>query len=309
MATIKDVAAAAGVQPATVSYVLNGTGSVSAATKARVLAAAAALNYQPSHAARSLQRQQTKTLGVLVPADRDPAAWGLIVNGLLDTASAQRYELLISAVTAARPLGAALAELGPSRRVDGLVLLDVVPEDGVEVAAVSLPWVCANPAADQLGVAIDNEAGMIEAVAHLIGLGFERIALITPPLEWAVAEQQDRGYRAALDEAGLDFDPTLLVEGGTTEADGYAAAAELLGRPERPAAIIAGVAALTFGTLHAAHDFGPRRRPRPGGAERRRPACRRPHRAAADGAAAALLRAGPAAGGAAAHTPGRRVAR
>jgi len=55
MTTIKQVAAAAGVQPATVSYVMNGTGSVSAATRERVLAAVAALNYAPSHLGRSLQ--------------------------------------------------------------------------------------------------------------------------------------------------------------------------------------------------------------------------------------------------------------
>lgn len=257
MATIKDVAAAAGVQPATVSYVLNGTGSVSAATKARVLAAVAALGYQPSHTARSLQRRQSRTLGLVVPAERDPAAWGLIVNGLVDAAAAQEYELLVAAATTARSEWHVLTDLARSRRVDGVVVLQPESQAAASSIALDLPYVCVGQTQpEQPSVSIDNEAGMIEAVAHLVVQGYQRIALITPPLEWPLADEQDQGFRNALDEAGIVFEPELIVEGGSSESSGYDAASELLQRSERPDAIIAGLASLTFGTLHALHDLG-----------------------------------------------------
>lgn len=259
MATIKDVAAAAGVKPATVSYVLNGTGSVGATTRARVLDAVATLNYQPSHAARSLQRRQTRTLGLIVPTDRDPATWGLVVSGLVDAATLHGYDVLLSSATADHREDAILDDLVKSRRVDGVVFLDTAGENtgSAQIRDVGLPFVrVGRRGASQASVGIDNEAGMIEAVAHLVVQGCDRIALITPPLEWSLADEQDTGYRTALDEAGLPFDAAFLVEGGRSEAEGYDAALELLARPDPPDAIIAGLATLTFGVLHAAHELG-----------------------------------------------------
>ncbi|MBA3943731.1 MAG: LacI family DNA-binding transcriptional regulator [Herpetosiphonaceae bacterium] len=258
MATIKDVAVAAGVKPATVSYVLNGTGSVSAATKTRVLQAAEALHYQPSHTARSLQRQQSNTLGLVVPLERDPAAWGLIVNGLVDGSTAQGFELLLSTATAGQTEAAVLAELVHSRRVDGVVYLNVAGDAEVvqQGRDLHLPLVCGGRADIHPNVMIDNEAGMVEAVAHLVVRGYQRIALIMPPLEWTLAEEQEQGYRAALNEAGIDWDPAWLVEGGASERGGYDAAMDLLSQADRPDAIIAALAPLAFGTLQAVHDMG-----------------------------------------------------
>jgi len=260
MTTIKHVAEAAGVRPATVSYVLNGTGSVSPATRERVLAAAAALNYAPSFAARSLQRKGSRTLGLVLSTGRSSERTDTLLRGIADGAAAMGYDLLV----ASRPAGdekAAFAELHRSRRVEGLVILDVGQDDERVAAAraLGIPYVCAGrPSDDSPFVAIDVEAGTMEALAHLIVLGHERIGLLTPPLELALAAEQDAAYRAALDEAGLLFDEQLVVEGGTSETEGYAAAYDLLSLPEPPTAIVAGSAALAFGTLHAAHDMGRR---------------------------------------------------
>lgn len=257
MATIKQVAEAAGVQPATVSYALNGTGSVSAATRARVLAAASALNYSPSFIARSLKRQRSQTLGLVLPASGAGERFAAVLRGLADGAKAHSYDLLLAA--RAQDELAAYVELHRSRRVDGVVLLDVQQDDPrvATVAELGIPFVCAGCATDAGPyVAIDATSGTIEALAHLIVLGHERIGLITPPLELPLAGEQDAGYREALAEAALPFDPTLIVEGGQTEADGYAAANDLLALPQAPTAILAGSGPLAFGTLHAAHDAG-----------------------------------------------------
>jgi len=257
MTTIKQVAAAAGVQPATVSYVMNGTGSVSAATRERVLAAVAALNYAPSHLGRSLQRKHSRTLGLVLPSGRTDERVATLLRGVADGAAEVGYDLLLHAQ--GRDVEQTYADLHRSRRVDGVVILDVRQDDErVRVArGLGLPYICAGqPDDDSPYVAIDVAAGTIEALAHLIVLGHERIGLLTPPLDLALATEQDAAYRGALEEAGIGFDEQLVLEGGTTESEGYQAASELLALPERPTAILAGSAALAFGTMLAAHDAG-----------------------------------------------------
>lgn len=258
MATIKEVAAAAGVQPATVSYVMNGTGSVSEATRQRVLAAAAALEYAPSHVARSLQRRRSRTLGLPLPSERASERIGALLSGIADGAAAAGYDLLLAAHSGLDEV-ATYANLYRSGRIEGLVILNVRQDDErVEAARrLGIPHVCeGRPGNDSPFVAIDVEAGTMEALAHLIVLGHEHIGLITPSLDLALATEQDVAYRAALDEAGLLFEEQLVVEGGTTESEGYAAASDLLSLPEPPTAILVGSAALAWGTLHAAHDAG-----------------------------------------------------
>lgn len=258
MTTIKQVAEAAGVKPATVSYVMNGTGAVSALTRDRVLATAARLNYAPSHLARSLQRRTSRTLGLVLSGERTDDRAGTIVTGLADGAAAAGYDLLLAS-SGGKPEADIYADLFRSRRVDGLVILDVQQDDERVAAARghNIPYVCwGRPGDDSAFVAVDAEAGTIEALAHLIVLGHERIGVLTPPLELAISAEQDAGYRTALDEAGLIFDEQLVVEGGLTEAEGYVAASDLLSNSEPPTAILAGSAALGFGTMHAAHDAG-----------------------------------------------------
>lgn len=259
MATIKEVAQRANVSIATVSYVLNGTGSVSAGKRHAVLAAAEELGYRPSYRGRALQAQRSMALGLLLPATErvaDPS-FGALLAGLTDGCAAGGYSLLL-APSGPEQSGAALAStLLRSGRVDGIIIVDVAPED--ERIAVAererIPFIAAGRSGNARAyVALDAAAGMLEAMAHLIVRGHERIALLSLPLEHMLAAEQEAGYREALDEAGIAFDPALIVEGGAGEADGYAATDELLGQAEPPTAIVAGSAALAFGALHAAHD-------------------------------------------------------
>lgn len=259
MATIKEVARRANVSIATVSYVLNGTGSVSPETRRAVLEAAAALQYRPSYRARALQARRSLTLGVVLPGAQRVAepSFGALLAGLTEGAARSGYQVLLATAAPEQDEAALYAPLVRSGRVDGVVILNVQQDDArLNVARrEGIPYICAGrPADDSPYVALDAAPGMIEAMAHLIVRGHTRIGLIQPPLESALATDLDSGYREALAEAGLPFAPELIVEGGLSEADGYAAAEELLSRPERPTAIIAGSAALAFGTLHAIHD-------------------------------------------------------
>lgn len=263
MATIKDVAERAGVSTATVSYVLNGTGTITPETRQRVRQAVEALGYQPNHAARSL-RTRSRTLG-LVLAGRagglaDPALAELVA-GLSDGAAACGYYLLLASVADSQPeheLAIALARTG---RVDGVVLLDLRVDDerAAGLAAAGVPCVGAGspPAVPQCAaIGLDLERAAGDAVRHLLSLGHRRIGMIALPSELADSEPYYEGFVAELEAAGIAPDPALIVEAGAAEDDGIAAMQELLAAPEPPTAIVAASDTLAFGAMHALRDAG-----------------------------------------------------
>lgn len=260
MTTIKDVAQRARVSIATVSYVLNGTGAVSDEKRQAVLDAVTALHYQPSYRGRALQARRSMTLAVGVPQGMDAdTQWGPLLAGLANGAAQAGYHILLVAGSPDRSETDAATALHGSGQIDGMVLLDgEIRDERVDhLKAAGTPFICAARTDDGSAyVAIDGAAGMLEAMAHLIVRGHERIALLQPPLEQMVAAEQETGYRDALVEAGIGFVPELVIEGGQTALAGYAATQELLALPEPPTAMIAGSAALAFGALHAAHDAG-----------------------------------------------------
>lgn len=263
MATIKEVAARAGVSTATVSYVLNGTGTVTEATRQRVLLAVADLNYQPNHAARSL-RSRSRTIGLVLSALAarlsDPTL-AEVLAGLSDAAAAQGYYLLLATAGDDQPEALLSEQLVRSGRVDGLVLLDLRGDDErvVYLVARGVPLVCAGlpaGAAHCPYVAIDGRSGALRAMQHLLGLGHQQVGLIALPSDMAGSEPIYEGYAAALELAGIASDPALIVEAGTGENDGLAAMQELLGLPEPPSAVLAASDTLAFGAMHALRDAG-----------------------------------------------------
>src|SRR5919108_1054251 len=146
-ATIKQVANLAHVSTATVSYVLNGTGTVTEATRRRVLAAVAELDYQPSYAARSL-RGRSRTLGLALRALpgrlADPALAEMLA-GFADAAARRGYHLLLAAPADGETEAELCMSLARTGRVDGLLLLDTLVEDerARALCEAGIPHVCA----------------------------------------------------------------------------------------------------------------------------------------------------------------------
>lgn len=261
MATIKQVAQRAGVSVATVSYVLNGTGAVTDETRQRVLDAVAELDYQPQYAARTM-RGRSHTLGVTLPSRpgrlAEPAL-AEVLSGLADAAALRGYFLLLATAGADQDETELCLSLARTRRVDGLVLIDMLVDDprAQALAAAGIPHVCAGPppaGIDSPSVIIDVRTAAIDAARHLLSLGHRRIGLIQSPSELAVSEPVVEGYRQALIDAGLPFDPALVVESGRTEEDGYQAMTELLAAARPPTAVLAGSDELAFGAMHALND-------------------------------------------------------
>ncbi len=259
--TIKQVALRAGVSVATVSYVLNGTGVVTNDTRQRVLDAVAELNYQPRHAARNM-RGRSYTLGLTLPATPGRLAEpGLseVLAGLADAAAPRGYFVLLATAGAEQDETELCLSLARTGRVDGLILLDMLVNDrrALTLAEAGVPHVCAGPApagSASPSVAVDAYAAATEAVRHLLALGHHRIGMIQLPSDMAQSEPSFSGYQKALADAGISLDPTLVVESGRTEEDGYEAMNELLVAPDPPTAVLAGSDELAFGAMHALHD-------------------------------------------------------
>ncbi|MGV9769774.1 LacI family DNA-binding transcriptional regulator [Microbacterium sp. NPDC003461] len=238
--TITDVARAAGVSVATVSKVINGRDGIADATSKRVLGIVRDLGYESSLVATSMRRRRTQVVGVLV-AEFEPFAVQLL-RGVSTALQGTEYDILAYAgsVSAGEHTGwerRSLSRLGGTL-IDGAII--VTPT--VALPETDMPVVAIDPHTGPMGPATvdtDNLGGARAATEHLVSLGHRRIAHLRGRADLESAQLRERGYREALEGAGLPFDPALVADGGYRAADSTAAAAALLDLPEPPTAIFA----------------------------------------------------------------------
>jgi LacI family transcriptional regulator len=258
MATIDDVARAAGVSPATVSRVLNGTSPVSRDRAERVRRAAASLGYQPFGPARALRRQRTSLWAAIV-ADVENPFFTAMVRGVEDVALAAEHRLVLCNTDEDLGKEAAYLDVAIADRMAGVIIavastaksrLDPLLEAGIPVVAVDR-----RPRRDGIdSVVVDNEAGARQATAHLLEAGAKRVACITGPSRISTAEKRLAGYRAALRDGGVDYDPALVRRTDFRAEGGYEAALDLLAGRPRPDAFFVANNLMTLGALRALRE-------------------------------------------------------
>lgn len=235
MVTIQDVAKAAGVSPMTVSHVINDHPHVRTETRERVLRAIEELDYRVNVAARNLRTGRTGTIGLAVP-EIDRPYYGQLAAEIIEVAAGHHLRVAIEQTGASREGELAALALSRNRLYDGLILSTVGlgPAD-TDLLRVDHPVVILGERifdgpVDH--VAMPNSAGARAATRHLLERGCRRVALIDGPQrgEVDVSSLRYDGYREALDEAGLPFDPALVapIEQLTMER-GAAAARRLAG--------------------------------------------------------------------------------
>jgi LacI family transcriptional regulator len=255
--TIRDVAALAGVSLKTVSRVINSEAGVSATTTARVIAAIDELGFQRNDLARSLRQGQTSSTVGLVIEDAANPFYSAIVQAV-ERAAWERHYLLITATCEEDPQREReLVQSLLRRRVDTLLL---VPASGDhtylarETAGTPVVFLDRPPAgidADQ--VLIDNVGGGRDGTAHLLAQGHERIAFIADRGTLYTTGERLKGYREALDRAGLAVVDELVRTGSHDAVQAEGVVAELLALPagRRPTAVFAGNNRNTVGALRA----------------------------------------------------------
>ena len=218
--TIEDVAQQAGVSIATVSRVMNGTGTVAATTAVRVHQAITDLNYIPHAAARGLARQRTQTLGLVLPQISD-TFFSALLRGMETVAREHEYALLIYTMQGRNPNQP--PPLG-QHNTDGLMVFT----DGLSEAALRhlhsqhFPLVLLHQSPPQgldiPCVTFENKTGAYAVVSHLIGLGHRRIAFLAGPSGNEDSFWREKGYREAMADHDLVVAEELVGVGGFDEA-------------------------------------------------------------------------------------------
>lgn len=259
MATIREVARAAGVSIATVSRVFNNNALVNSETAQLVLAEAARLDYWPNSAAQSLATSCTRTLGVMLP-DLFGEFYSDVIRGIDRLARLNNFQILLSSShsNSEDVLAASRAMLG---RIDGLIMMapDEASIDTVERVRRRIPVVLLSPrtAVDRCySVGMDNLGGARAAVEHLVSLGHRDIAFISGPAGNVDADERLEGFRQAHSAAGLDPAQTLVIPGDFREITGFEAGAIILAHKPCPTAVFAANDSMAIGLLAALFRAG-----------------------------------------------------
>ncbi|WP_085638066.1 MULTISPECIES: LacI family DNA-binding transcriptional regulator [unclassified Pseudomonas] len=257
MATIKDVAALAGISYTTVSHVVNKTRPVSEEVRLKVEAAIKSLDYVPSAVARSLKAKTTATIGLLVPNSLNPY-FAELARGIEDYCERNGYCVILCNSDDDPEKQRNYLRVLLEKRIDGLIVASAGGDDGLVqgLTGVKTPMVIVDRGLDGVDadlVRIDHEYGAYLATRHLLELGHRDIATIGGPVSTSVAQMRLAGFRRAMDEAGVTVSPGRVLESDFTSTGGYNAAALLLeGNP--PTAIFAGNDMIGIGVLRAAAE-------------------------------------------------------
>ena len=258
--TLKDVARVAGVSPKSISRVINDEGGVSEETRQRIQEAISSLGYVANPVARRL-RGASNVIGLVVSGFEDYA--GQILRGISQSSQHLRYNVILYVQhTQGQPL-----ESYQSLIASGLIggLLMIVPYDYdilIELCEThQLPYVMVDfqghiPAPNTPTITVTNKKGIHDAMRYLLALGHERIAFITGLMDMASARERLRGYREALEEVGLPYDESLVVDGDWTQIRGFEQSRDLLKRRPDLTAIMASDDLTAFGAMDAIKDAG-----------------------------------------------------
>lgn len=256
--TIHDIARAAGVSPSTVSRVLTGTTPVAEMKRTAVLAAVERLHYQPNVMARGLARGRSCSVGVLTQ-EINSEFYGDILKGIELGLQDTGFRPVFASGSICDELGQTHA-LVSSHRVDGLVIVgSKMPEEEILGLARRVPLVLVGRLVrgiEEHCIRVDNTEGAHDVTRHLIDLGHRRIAHITGRITHPDAIARLLGFRQALHEAGIEEDPTLVVEGDFEEPSGLHGTEGLLAKGVKFTAVFAASDMMAYGARLAFHRHG-----------------------------------------------------
>ena len=257
---LSEVAKLAGVSPITASRAIRGVGYVSDAARARILEAAASLNYTPDMLARRMRGDKSNLIGVFVN-NYGSVVLHEIIRTISNHARPKGYDLIIfNAERFDGPGRIATCEM-LSKLCDGLLLVLPTHGDGyLEIVNERrFPCVLMNFEAQDMDVpviTVENRRGARTAVEHLLALEHRRIGFIAGTAGTGQSPERYIGYTEALGAAGIAIDPALVVDGAFNQTNGYAATEQLMELAEPPTAIFAANDEMAIGAMDAIKTRG-----------------------------------------------------
>ncbi|WP_027107775.1 catabolite control protein A [Lacticigenium naphthae] len=257
--TIYDVAREAGVSMATVSRVVNGNPNVKPTTRKKVLDVIDRLDYRPNAVARGLASKKTTTVGVIIP-DVTNLYFSSLARGIDDIATMYKYNIILANSDENEQKEVQVLNTLLAKQVDGLIYMGhtITDELRAEFSRAKTPIVLAGTVDpdEQVGsVNIDYKSATEESVSELIAEGHTRIAFVSGPLSEPInGEHRLEGYKQALKNAKLEYDPSLLIESKYTHKVGGKVYKTI--KEANATAVFVSDDELAAGILNAAQDDG-----------------------------------------------------
>lgn len=262
--SIQALADSLGLSISTVSRSLNGYTDVSAATRARVIAAADAMHYKPHPVAHRLATGRTGAVALLFSArvgNRQESTLASLMSGVTEEMLRHQFFTMAVGLIIGDQELFELDRFITGRLVDGVMLVRPYTNDP-RVAMLQerkVPLVTYGRTLDNTPhawVDVDNVAAYVQATNHLISLGHRRIALLTGPKTMTFTTQREQGFLQALQAAGISPEHCPIVSTDLTSQSGAMAAHHLLTANPRPSAILGVIDALALGASQAASKLG-----------------------------------------------------
>jgi LacI family transcriptional regulator len=257
---IIDVAAIAGVSPATVSRVLNQSSIVTPKTKEKVMSAIEQLGYHPNAAAKNLRSQKTLTICVIVP-DINAAYFSEVIKGIENMAYANKYKVIICDAQNHKEREVEYLNLLMNRAVDGAILIASLLSDeeicqisdkGYSIAVVGRYIEHAKIPC----IYTDNVKFSKEVIHHLVEQGHREIVFLSGYAEAIDSYERLEGYLKALSEHQIPFRPELIENGNFNEEGGYEAMKRLIEKKLSFTAVFAANDEMALGVYKACMEYG-----------------------------------------------------
>jgi len=262
VATLSDIARAAGVSVSAVSRVLSGAEGtrVGAETRRRIHEVAEELDYRPNYAARALKLQRTSVIACIVP-DLTNAMFSDLLSGIESRARERDLTVLLSRAEAMPELDATLERLLGEGRVDGVIVQTLDGTDPMALRALSkkgMPVVFVNTVhpAHAGSVILDDEGGAAVLTQHMLKLGHRRIGFMGGLMASGSARRRLVGFTQTMEQWGVPVNPDWVTAGGYRPHDGERALAHLAETAERPTAVVIANVNAAMGALLEARRRG-----------------------------------------------------
>ena len=245
--TIYDIAKALNLSASTVSRGLRGNPVIRKDTRRRITETANAMGYQQNSFARNLRNNRSNTIGVILPR-LNSSFQSSVVAGIEKEASKRKINLIISQSRESVEKEKANISTMYNSRVDGLLVSLASDTENLvhfdkffkkKIPVVLFDRVKGNPGCECIKIVIDNEQAGYDAVKHLIEQGCKRILFLGGNLESNVYHERHLGYKRALAEHGLPFDPELTIMDNLDEGSGKRTVEKMLRMKKRPDGIFA----------------------------------------------------------------------